>query len=99
MEIDNNPFSGETLAEIVMADRQDLDEAYQAAANAQKAWEAVLPAQPAAVMLRAAAIMRSRKEELTDWLVGESGSARLEAELEWQFVHAITVEAASFPHR
>jgi hypothetical protein len=28
-----------------MADRQDLDEAYKAAAKPQTAWEAVLPAQ------------------------------------------------------
>jgi aldehyde dehydrogenase (NAD+) len=50
-------------------------------------------------MLRAAAIMQSRKEELTDWLVREPGSTRLKAELEWEFVHAITLEAALFPHR
>ena len=42
VEIDNNPYSGETLAEIVMANRDDLHQAYQAAAKAQKAWETVL---------------------------------------------------------
>jgi acyl-CoA reductase-like NAD-dependent aldehyde dehydrogenase len=35
IETDTDPFSGETLAEIVMANQSDLDEAYQAAAKAQ----------------------------------------------------------------
>ncbi|MFZ0590177.1 MAG: hypothetical protein WAM39_06825, partial [Bryobacteraceae bacterium] len=37
-EIDTDPYSGETLAEIVMANRSDLDEAYQSAAKAQIGW-------------------------------------------------------------
>jgi aldehyde dehydrogenase (NAD+) len=95
VEIDNNPYSGETLAEIVMANRDDLHQAYQAAAKAQKAWETVLPAERAVMMWRAAAVMRSRKEELVDWLIRESGSTHVKAELEWQFVHSVTLAAGS----
>ncbi len=50
-------------------------------------------------MLRAATIMEARHAEIVDWLIRESGSTRWKAEFEWQCVHAITVEAASFPHR
>lgn len=99
VEIDNNPYSGETLAEIVMANRDDLDHAYHAAAKAQKTWEAVLPAERAVMMWRAAEIMQSRKEELVDWLIRESGSTRVKAELEWQVVHSVTLAAGSFAHR
>ena len=53
----------------------------------------------AAVMLRAAAIMQERRQEIVDWLIRESGSTRFKAELEWRFVRSIILEAASFPHR
>jgi Aldehyde dehydrogenase family len=88
-----------TLVSVYMANQRDLDEAYHAAAKAQVSWAARLPAERAAVMLRSAAIMEARQSEIVDWLVRESGSTRLKAELEWQFVHAVTLEAASFPHR
>jgi hypothetical protein len=66
---------------------------------AQVSWAARLPAERAAVMLRSASIMEARHGEIVDWLIRESGSTRVKAELEWQFVHAVTLEAASLPHR
>jgi aldehyde dehydrogenase (NAD+) len=41
------------------------------------------PATRAAVLRRAAAIMESRRAEIVDWLIHESGSTRIKAELEW----------------
>ncbi|HYZ23280.1 MAG TPA: aldehyde dehydrogenase family protein [Rhodopila sp.] len=99
VQIVTNSYSGVTLAETIMANQSDLDDAYQAAAKAQVSWAARLPAERAAVMLRAAAIMEARHSEIVDWLVRESGSTRVKAELEWQFVRAVTLDAASFPHR
>lgn len=98
-EIDTDPYTGKTLTEIVQADKSDLDEAYKAAAKAQISWAAKGPAERAAVMLHSATIMEQRHDEIIDWLVTESGSTRVKAEIEFQFVHSITVEAASFPHR
>jgi aldehyde dehydrogenase (NAD+) len=43
--------------------------------------------------------MEARHQEIVDWLIRESGSTRIKAELEWQFLCAITQEAASFPNR
>jgi aldehyde dehydrogenase (NAD+) len=97
--IDTDPYTGQTLTEIVQADGNDLDEAYRAAAEAQRSWAAKLPAERAAVMLRSATIMEQRHDEIVDWLVKESGGTRAKAEAEWQSVHWITLEAASFPHR
>ena len=51
------------------------------------------------MMWRAAAVMRSRKGELVDWLIRESGSTHVKAELEWQFVHSVTLAAGSLAHR
>jgi len=50
-------------------------------------------------MVRSSRIMEQRRDEIVDWLIKESGSTRLKAELEWQWVYLITVQAASFPHR
>src|SRR5690242_12590102 len=58
-EIDTDPYSGATLAAIVMANRSDLDEAYQSAAKAQIGWAALLPSKRAVVMLRSLAIMEA----------------------------------------
>ncbi|HJZ18110.1 MAG TPA: aldehyde dehydrogenase family protein [Stellaceae bacterium] len=99
LQVDTDPYSGATLADTVMANQADLDEAYHAAATAQVSWAARLPAERAAVMLRSASIMEARHGEIVDWLIRESGSTRVKAELEWQFVHAVTLEAASLPHR
>lgn len=96
---DTDPYTGETLVEIGGADQRDLDEAYRSAAKAQHKWVAMLPAARAAVFERVAVIMQARREEIVSWLVKESGSTRLKAQLEWESSHAVMLEAASMPHR
>lgn len=96
---DRNPYTGEVLLEIAQADRRDLDDAHNAAAKAQKAWAAQVPAARAAVMRAAAQVMEARHEEIVDWLIAEAGSTRLKAELEWTAVHAVMLEASVAPYR
>jgi aldehyde dehydrogenase (NAD+) len=43
--------------------------------------------------------MEVRHEEIVTWLVQESGSARIKAELEWQWARTIFLEAAALAHR
>lgn len=62
---DNDAYTGEPVAEIELADRSDLDEAYEAAARNQPRWAAKLPAERAATMLRSAEIMQHRPESTT----------------------------------
>jgi acyl-CoA reductase-like NAD-dependent aldehyde dehydrogenase len=87
------------ITEIPLASADDLDEAFAAAAAAQRDWAARLPADRAAVMRAAAAVLESRKEEITGWLIRESGGTRAKAALEWDLVHSVLLEAASIPHR
>jgi aldehyde dehydrogenase (NAD+) len=98
-QVDSDPYSGETLAEISTANVDDLNRAFEAASMAQRDWARRLPAERTAIMLRAVSIMEQRHDEIVNWIVCESGSTLYKAELEWWAVHAITVEAASFPHR
>ena len=95
---DTDPWSGDTLVEIAQADSADVDEAYRSAQRAQRDWAAAPPADRAAVLRRAAAIVDEREAEIVDWIVHETGGTRAKAELERGLVRAGLHEAASMPH-
>jgi aldehyde dehydrogenase (NAD+) len=86
---DIDPYTDEVLLEIPQADRGDLDDAYAAAARAQTTW-AQEPASTRGEVFRVAAhVMETRRDEIVSWLIHESGSTRLKANLEWASSHAI----------
>lgn len=95
---DSDPFSGDTLTEIPQADARDLDEAYATAVAAQQDWALQPPMVRAEVMRKAADVMGERKDEITGWLIRESGGTVAKAELEWNLVRSVLWEAASMPH-
>lgn len=95
----SDPFDGASLTQMVMADDRDLDEAYSAAAQAQKAWAQVGPGERAALMHRVVQVFDKRREEIIDWIIRESGSTRIKAQIEWGAARNITLESASFPAR
>jgi aldehyde dehydrogenase (NAD+) len=96
---DTDPYSGDVLTEIKLADETDLNEAYAEAVRAQRDWAARPPADRAAVMQSAADIFKDRREEVIDWTIRETGATRTTAE----FTHQITLrdfqEASSYPYR
>jgi hypothetical protein len=94
-----DPFTQQSLLSLNLATREDLDEAFLAAREAQKDWAAIAPAARAAVLHRAVEIFDQRKDEIVDWIIKESGSTRIKAQIEWGAARAITLEAASFPSR
>ncbi len=96
---DTNPYDQSLLTEIVQASAKDLDEAYNSAASVQREWARLLPAERAAVLFRAVEVIDRRHAEIVDWLIAESGSTRMKAELECSFVRAGTLAAAGMPHR
>jgi aldehyde dehydrogenase (NAD+) len=96
---DRDPYTGALIAEIAQANLDDLDAAYRAAARAQPDWARRLPAERAVLFLRAATIMDARHEEIVSWLIRESGSTRIKAEMEWGAVRGGMIEAASMPGR
>ncbi|MCV7374197.1 aldehyde dehydrogenase family protein [Mycolicibacterium arabiense] len=93
-----DPYSGATLAEIPQANEADLDEAYHVAVAAQRDWAEAPPLERANVMRAAADVMSRRKDEITNWLVRETGGTLAKAELEWSLVRSVMWEAASMPH-
>jgi aldehyde dehydrogenase (NAD+) len=96
---DRDPYTNDVLVRIALADEQDLEDAFGAAAAAQPQWHEMLPGERSAIVRRAAEIIDQRREEIIDWLIHESGSTRIKATVEWQYARAVTFEAASFPSR
>ncbi|KRU22677.1 aldehyde dehydrogenase family protein [Psychrobacter piscatorii] len=96
---DTNPYNGDTIVEIQQATKEQLDEAYDAADQAQAKWAKTTPAERAAVMYKVVSILDQRQDEIVDWLIKESGSTRIKAMVEFSSARAITLEAASFPNR
>ena len=94
-----DPYNGSTLASIRQANISDLNDAYETAAQAQVGWAARGPADRQRVMLRAAQILEDRRDEIIAWLIAESGSTLLKANIELGAAQGITLESASFPHR
>lgn len=97
--IDTNPFNGETLVKIPQATNAQLNRAYQAAKQAQIDWAKKTPSERSQLLYKVVEIFDSRKDEIIDWLVKESGSTKIKAMVEFGSARAITLEAASFPSR
>ncbi len=96
---DHNPYTGELLVEIPHANERDVDDAHAAAVKAQRAWAQQLPSERSELMRRTAQVMETRHEEIVEWLITESGSTRIKAELEWAAVRAVMLEASFVPYR
>jgi aldehyde dehydrogenase (NAD+) len=92
---DIDPYTDEVLLEIPQADRGDLDDAYAAAARAQTTWAQEPASTRGEVLHGAAHVVEMRRDEIVSWLIHESGSTRLKANLEWASSHAIILWAAS----
>jgi aldehyde dehydrogenase (NAD+) len=96
---DLNPYTGEVVAKLTLANADDLDHAFAAAARAQRDWAERGPSERSAVFLSAAGVMERRHDEIVGWLIAESGSTRMKAEAEWAFTHAGMLWAATLPFR
>lgn len=96
---DKNPYNEETLVEIRLANSVDIDKAYQSAKEAQKVWEQVNAYQKIAVMEKAVALVKERREELVNILVAENGASHTKANIEIDGAIGIMKEAATFPLR
>ncbi|BAY09115.1 aldehyde dehydrogenase family protein [Calothrix sp. NIES-2098] len=93
-----DPYRQQVILEIPAADRRDLEDAYQAAQHAQKAWAQTLPSERSLIMRRAAEIMDTRREEIISWSIKEAGSPRKKAMLEWKAARDVMEQAVSAPY-
>nr|WP_263326819.1 aldehyde dehydrogenase family protein [Neobacillus sp. Marseille-Q6967] len=94
-----NPYNDQVLQKIKMASKEDIDEAYKSAEKVQKEWVKLNPFERSSILEKAVHIIETRRNEFVEHLITESGSTHLKANVEIDFVIAITREAASFPLR
>ncbi len=77
-----NPATEEEIGRLPHAERRDLDDALDAAAEGFKVWSQTPPVTRANILLKAAALMRERQEEIATAITAEHGKPLPQARLE-----------------
>ncbi|RWR31060.1 NAD-dependent succinate-semialdehyde dehydrogenase [Sinirhodobacter populi] len=77
-----NPATEKVIGTLAVAEAADLEDAITAASEGFRIWSRTAPAQRAAVILRAAQLMRARQEEIARSITLENGKPISEARLE-----------------
>ncbi len=62
-----NPATGEVLATVQAAGREDVDRAVESAQRGQKIWAAMTAMERSRILRRAVDLLRQRNDELRDW--------------------------------
>lgn len=91
--IDFNPYDGEKLASITIATVDEVDDAYRAAARAQKEWAATNPYARRAVFEKALRLIEEREQEITEVIIAELGGTYLKAGFELHLAKEFLREA------
>jgi benzaldehyde dehydrogenase (NAD) len=95
----DEPATGEILAEVGNAGRDDVFEAAKHAAAAQREWAAMPGRERAAVLLAAADALEHHRDEAERWIVREGGSIPPKAHFEVDFTQSELREAATLTTR
>ncbi|GGZ14088.1 aldehyde dehydrogenase family protein [Streptomyces poonensis] len=80
--IDFNPYDGEKLASITIATADEVDAAYCAARDAQRAWAETNAYTRRAVFERALRLVEEREREITEVIIAELGGTHTKAAFE-----------------
>ncbi|MEU2062029.1 aldehyde dehydrogenase family protein [Streptomyces sp. NPDC013455] len=80
--IDFNPYDDEKLASITVATVDEVDQAYRAAARAQRKWAETNAYTRRAVFERALRLIEDREQEIADLIIAELGGTRVKAAFE-----------------
>jgi acyl-CoA reductase-like NAD-dependent aldehyde dehydrogenase len=91
---DYEPYSGDVFARIPACGPEDMRDAIVAAHEAFPAWAAMPPGEKAALLYKAAEVIKRRQEEIADMLARETGSTIFFSRFQQGLV-AKTVEQAA----
>lgn len=98
--LDNlNPYTQESILKLQGASIVDVDSAYAAALAYAAKWADSSAEARKNLLLRVIEIIQARREEIIDWLIQESGSTRLKANIEVDAAIGILKESSTFPER
>ncbi|HKS73231.1 MAG TPA: aldehyde dehydrogenase family protein [Terriglobales bacterium] len=96
---DKNPYDGQTIAEFRLANLSDLDEAYRAAAAAQKLWAEVNAFEKRTILEKAITWIEQNEGDIADVIISELGGTHLKAAIEIYLVKNFIKEASTYPLR
>ncbi|MEW4305904.1 aldehyde dehydrogenase family protein [Rossellomorea marisflavi] len=94
-----NPYNGESIVTYKLANTEDIDAAYQAAAEAKLQWDKVNPFKKRDILENAVTYIEENEEEIISIIIDELGGTRLKAVFEIGLVKNMIKEAATFPIR
>lgn len=89
------PATGKELGSIGSASTDDVAQAAERAAAAQKVWAATKPTERAAIFRRAGLLFEQYAEELQSWIMKETGAIPAKADLELHVAAQECYEAAA----
>jgi acyl-CoA reductase-like NAD-dependent aldehyde dehydrogenase len=95
---DEDPFTGDVVAQVAAGTREDARRAVEAAAEAFPAWWETAPAEKQRVFLKAADILESRTDDVASWLIRETGSAFGFSMFQLHFVAGLFRQVAALPY-
>ena len=94
-----NPATQETITSVPAATEDDVNRAYEAAAEAQADWADQAPNKRVGVIQSAVDLLDEHRNDILHSLAVESGSANMKSFAEWQTARGITQQASEFPFR
>jgi aldehyde dehydrogenase (NAD+) len=94
-----NPYNDELLAEIQLANKTDIDEAYEAALAAQKSWAETPAPIKAGIIEKTIEILERHSNDIANLLGKEVGGNVFKSHLEVGLTTAFMKEAATYPFR
>jgi len=77
-----NPATEEEIGRLPHAEKNDLDDALESATRGFEIWSQTPPSERAGILLKAAAILRERQEEIATAITAEHGKPLAQARLE-----------------
>ncbi|MDO6489950.1 MULTISPECIES: aldehyde dehydrogenase family protein [unclassified Cellulophaga] len=92
-----NPWNQEELFTLPSATTDDVNEAFEQAAIAQKKWAAVLPPEKSRMMQKLAEVVRNRKKEFAEWARKEVGATLAKGYFEAELVASVFESTVHLP--
>lgn len=94
-----NPFTQKEIFSLHAANHTDVNAAYEAALDCFMQGALVCVQERRSIIENLLEVMQRRREEIIDWLINESGSTRIKANIEVDAALGIVQESLSFPEK
>lgn len=93
-----NPYDGSLIAEMNIASKEQLQDAFQVAEEAQKSWARSSVEERKQVIEKAMEYMNEHQEEIVQLISRETGGTILKANVEHQLAMGVMAEALNYAH-